>query len=201
MSLFSQLEELQWKQLQHDEKYHKDIWLLTVQQRITHMVLHLAKYSAKLTVAAFENDNAEFKSTTIDCLIILFSSANIFNSRIYDISLNEQERDFPDIKSLANHLSKTEYSKISNDGLCDFSRAITIQTGKMCKAAESLDHLEPFPFRQTLIESIGKLFKVSLAALYSITDEELEVLLSNRLVAVEKKNIFFNRLGNYESGY
>ena len=201
MSLFSQLEELQWKQLQHDEKYHKDIWLLTVQQRITHMVLHLAKYSAKLTVAAFENNTTEFKSTIVDCLIILFSSANIFNSRIYDISLSEQEKDFSDIKSLANYLIKSEHIKTSNDRLCDFSRAITIQAGIMCKAAESLDHLEPFPFRQTLIESLGKLFKISLAALYSMTDEELEALLSERLVAVEKKNIFFNRLGNYETGY
>lgn len=61
MSLFSQLEELQWKQLQHDEKYHKDIWLLNVQQRITHMTLHLAKYSAKLSVSAFENNEIEFK--------------------------------------------------------------------------------------------------------------------------------------------
>ncbi|MDT1023390.1 MULTISPECIES: hypothetical protein [Pseudomonas aeruginosa group] len=201
MSLFSQLEELQWKQLQHDEKYHKDIWLLNVQQRITHMTLHLAKYSAKLSVSAFENNEIEFKKTIVDCLIIVFSSANIFNSRIYDISLNEQEKDFPDIKSLANYLANSERIKSSNDRLGDFSKAFSIQTGIMCKAAESLDHLEPFPFRQTITESLGKLFKTSLTALYCLTDQDLESLFSERLVAVERKNIFFNRLGNYETGY
>ncbi|HBP5371800.1 hypothetical protein CJU04_15395 [Pseudomonas aeruginosa] len=71
----------------------------------------------------------------------------------------------------------------------------------MCKAAESLDHLEPFPFRQTITESLGKLFKTSLTALYCLTDQDLESLFSERLVAVERKNIFFNRLGNYETGY
>ncbi|WP_339489451.1 hypothetical protein [Pseudomonas sp. EL_65y_Pfl2_R95] len=201
MSLFSQLEELQWKQLQHDEKYHKDIWLLTVQQRITHMVLHLAKYSAKLTVSAFEKNENEFKTTIVDCLIILLSSANIFNSRIYDISLSEQEKDFPDIKSLAGYLMKADYDKSSSDKLNYLSRAITIQVGAMCKAAESLDHLEPYPFRQTLVDSIGRLFKISLAALYMSTDEDLDALFTKRLIAVEKKNIFFNRLGNYETGY
>lgn len=201
MSLFSQLEELQWKQLQHDEKYHKDIWLLTVQQRITHMVLHLAKYSAQLTVAAFEKNEDEFKKTIVDCLIILLSSANIFNSRIYDISLNEAEKDFPDVKSLADYLVKIELDKSSNNRLGDFSRAITIEAGIMCKAAESLDHLESFSFRQTLVESLGKLFKTSLTALYLTTNEELEHLFSKRLVAVERKNIFFNRLGNYDTGY
>ncbi|WP_139199084.1 hypothetical protein [Pseudomonas panipatensis] len=201
MSLFSQLEELQWKQLQHDEKYHKDIWLLNVQQRITHMTLHLAKYSAKLSVAAFENDETEFKRTIVDCLIILFSSANIFNSRIYDISLSEQEKDFPDVKSLADHLIRTEHSESPNDRLGKFSKEFSVQTGIMCKAAESLDHLEPFPFRQTLVESLGRLFKISLTALYSLTNEELEILFAERLVPVEKKNIFFNRLGNYKTGY
>lgn len=201
MSLFSQLEELQWKQLQHDEKYHKDIWLLSVQQRITHMTLHLAKYGAKLSVSAFEKDDTEFKKTIVDCLIIVLSSANIFNSRIYDISLSESEKKLPDIKSLAYHLIKTEWAKSSGDRLGDFSKAFSIQVGIMCKAAESLDHLEPFPFRQTITDSLGKLFKTSLVALYSLTDEDLEKLFSARLVAVERKNIFFSRLGNYETGY
>ena len=87
MSLLSQLEEIQWKQLQHDETYHKDIWLLTVQQRITHMVLHLSKYSAKLTVAAFKEDCNVLRKTVIDALIIVFSSSNIFNKLLCDIAL------------------------------------------------------------------------------------------------------------------
>lgn len=201
MSLFNQLEELQWKQLLHDENYHKDIWLLTVQQRITHMTLHLAKYSAQLSVSAFESNENEFKKTIIDCLIIILSSANIFNSRVYDIALNEREKEFPDIISLAKYIIDVEHPNLQIEKLSNFSKAFSIQTGLMCKAAESLDHLEPFPFRQTLVEGIGRLFKISLAALYSLTDESLEALFSKRLVAIEKKNIFFNRLGNYETGY
>lgn len=201
MSLFSQLEELQWKQLQHDEKYHKDIWLLSVQQRITHMTLHLAKYSAKLTVAAIDKDVDEFKKTVIDCLIIIISSANIFNSRIYDIAISEQEQKLETLTDLANLLIDTEQLNAGESELLDFSKRITFNVGKMCKAVESLDHLEPFPFRQSITECLGLCFRVSLASLYTLTDEKLETLFSNRLIPVERKNIFFNRLGNYESGY
>jgi len=201
MSLFSQLEELQWKQLQHDEKYHKDIWLLPVQQRITHMTLHLAKYSAKLTVAAIDNDSEDFKKTLIDCLIITLSSANIFNSRIYDIALSDYEKSLDNIGDLANHIINSEQNSAFDNTLLDFSKKISFHVGKLCKAAESLDHLEPFPFRQNMTECLGMGFRTSLAALYTLTNENIEALFSNRLLPVEKKNIFFNRLGNYESGY
>jgi len=200
MSLFSQLEELQWKQLQHDEKYHKDIWLLPVQQRITHMVLHLAKYNAQLSVAAFENNSDAFKKSIVDSLIIIISACNIFNSRIFDIALSDSEKECSDIRDLVKTIISSQPNDTRND-LYYLSHQMTLHIGKMCKATESLDHLESYPFRQSLIESLGKVFRTAITSLYSITDEDIQSIFSKRLIGVEKKNMFFSRLGNYDSGY
>ncbi|MEZ1320620.1 hypothetical protein QIW46_04620 [Pseudomonas fluorescens] len=201
MSLFSRLEELQWKQLQHDEKYHKEIWLLTVQQRITHMTLHLAKYSSAITVAALENDKPAFEKAIIDTFIITMSSANIFGTRIHDIALNDLEQKCHDTRELASLLLDKFHSEFAGASLLEFNKQISINIGRMCKAAESLDHLEVFPYRETMVKSLASLFRITLCAFEFVSDAALEERISKRLMAVERKNIFFSKLGNYESGY
>lgn len=200
MSLLSQLEEMQWKQLQHDEKFHKEIWILNVQQRITHMVLHLSKYSAKLTLSALEHNIDELKKSTTDALIIAMSSTNIFNKLLSDISINPSEKDLADINALAKKLLREE----SFDGYePNISMAIKINsiTGKMCKAVESLDHLEAYPFKEVILSSLASVFRTLLALACHLKIENIETLIGDRLYSVEKNNIFFNRLGNYKSGY
>lgn len=201
MSLFSRLEELQWKQLQHDEKYHKEIWLLTVQQRITHMTLHLAKYSAAITVAAFDKDKKHFEKAIVDTVIISMSSANIFGARIYDIALSEQEKICESIEELTALSLDRYHSDISDLSLLEFAKQIAIHIGRMCKSAESLDHLEIFPYRETMLECLASLFKIALCSFKFVSDASLEEKISTRLMAVERKNMFFSRLGNYEAGY
>ncbi|VVN18790.1 hypothetical protein [Pseudomonas fluorescens] len=200
MSLLSQLEELQWKQLQHDEKYHKEIWVLNVQQRITHMVLHLSKYSAKLTLSALEHNIEELKKATIDSLIIVTSSTNIFNKLLSDFAVDQSEKDLSDINALASKLLKEE----SFDGYePNISMAIKVNslTGRMCKAVESLDHLEAYPFKETLLDSLASIFRILLALACHLRIGKIEEPIENRLYSVEKNNIFFSRLGNYKSGY
>jgi hypothetical protein len=42
------LRQLQVEQFSHDETYHREIARLPVQQRLTHMTLHFAKYVGRL---------------------------------------------------------------------------------------------------------------------------------------------------------
>ncbi|MHC8346203.1 hypothetical protein [Pseudomonas sp. RT6P73] len=200
MSLLSQLEELQWKQLQHDEKYHKEIWILNVQQRITHMVLHLSKYSAQLTLSALENNIDDLKKSTIDSLIIVTSSTNIFNKLLSEISISESERELKNIDSLASYILQVEEFH-GYEPIIAMAIKINSLTGKMCKAVESLDHLEAYPFKESLLSSLATAFRTLLALACHLKIENIEHPISERLYAVEKNNIFFNRLGNYKTGY
>ena len=200
MSLFSQLEEIQWKQLQHDEKYHKDIWLLNVQQRITHMVLHLSKYSTKITLSVFEKDHKELEKTLIDALIITVSSFNIFNTLISQSALSNDFHQLNTIDDLSNNLYQRHQAE-NIDNAIQLSIKLASEVGKMCKAVESLDHLESFNYKETIIDCLSKSFLTLLVLAKSNNIVELASLIENRLYEVEKKNIFFNRLGNYKSGY
>jgi len=200
MSLLSQLEELQWKQLQHDEMYHKDIWILTVQQRITHMALHLSKYSAKITRAAFEKNDAVMSKTIIDSLIITFSSANIFDVLLGDIAFTDIDESTYDIKSISK---QTYNSLVSNDDNALISLALNIldNTGRMCKTVESLDHLENISFRENLITCLVQLLKNLLGFCYALGIEDIPEQICERLYAVERRKSFFKRMGNYKTGY
>lgn len=200
MSILSQLEEMQWKQLRHDEFYHKDIWLLTVQQRITHMVLHLSKYSSKLMVAALEENKDLLQKTTIDALIIVFSSANIFNKLLCDIALEESHCKKDDIDALAQTLLDQESTKLYSKSV-SLSAKVLSETGRMCKVVESLDHLESVSFRDEIIEALSTLFLNLLALSKSVGVLDIAGLVGERLYSVEQKNPYFKRLGNYKIGY
>lgn len=200
MSILSQLEEMQWKQLRHDEFYHKDIWLLTVQQRITHMVLHLSKYSSKLMIAALEENKSLLQKTTIDALIIVFSSANIFNKLLCDIALKDSDEKANNIDELARALLEQESFKLHSPSI-SLSAKVLDKTGRMCKVVESLDHLESVSFRDEIIDILSSLFRDLLALSRSSDIEDIAALIGDRLFSVEQKNPYFKRLGNYKIGY
>ncbi|MQG94141.1 hypothetical protein [Pseudomonas sp. MN1F] len=200
MSLLSQLEELQWKQLQHDEMYHKDIWILTVQQRITHMALHLSKYSSKLTRAAFEKNNVVMHKAIIDSFIITFSSANIFDVLLGDIA-------FPDINDYEHDLktiSKKAYESLSlseDSPIISLALNILDNTGRMCKVVESLDHLENLSFRENLVTCLVQLLKNLFGLCHALEINDIPEQICERLYNVEKRKSFFKRMGNYKTGY
>lgn len=199
MTLQEQLELFQWKQLKHDELYHKEISLLNVQDRIKHMVLHLSKYGAKLVLYAYENQSQEYQNTLIDGLIISTSTLNTLNMNSASFLIGYEDSKLLTLQELAIQLFKIELS-----GTLDiepFNRNYLISVGKMCKTTESMDHLEPIPFRESLIKETKFLFKQHLAILSQTADKPIIELVENRLMSVEQKNIFFNRLGNYAGDY
>ena len=73
VDLVESFDELQWKQMQHDKRYHEDIWILSVQNRAKHMILHLNKYSGRFFENLRDNDLEKLEIHLIDAIIINFS--------------------------------------------------------------------------------------------------------------------------------
>lgn len=195
MPISSELINLQWKQLQHDQNYHRDIWLLTVHHRVNHMVLHFAKYSGQLVQASFEKDMKLFSRSCIDTLVIATSLANILN-----VNLSEEFSEHSELESI-DDLSK-QLSLNSQLSIDVVAREVPIVVGKLAKAAESIDHLEQFDFREVLSSLVLDVFKLALSGCSFINNEQsILSRIENRILSVEKKSIFFQKLGNYREGY
>ena len=132
----SDLRQLQAQQFQHDETYHREIARLPVQRRLTHMTLHFAKYCGRLA-----DSNVNEQLTVVDIFVIALSSANILG-----FVLAEPGR--------------TGKQRVSRKV---FERDLTIAMGRMSAACEKLDHLEDFPFRSVLRDSVKDIAKVTMA--------------------------------------
>ncbi len=160
------------------------------------MTLHLSKYSSKIVKSAFTEDSDVLKKSLIDTVIIIFSSANIFNHSIG----SKYSKNFDSIQSVGESVLNS-FPTGKHNILLSLAVEISSTTGNMCKAVESLDHLEPYAFRESLLDSLHSLFELSLALACIVGVENIPEKISDRLYAVEKKNLFFDELGNYKEGY
>lgn len=150
---------LQAAQFNHDETYHREIARLTVQRRLTHMTLHFAKYCGRLL-----GDQEGEEQTIADVFAIALSSANILGLTLTPLAHSETQTATKE----------------------DFVRALGIAMGRMSAACEKLDHLEEFPFRQTLRESVSHIAEATLA--YSAAKGwNLKSLVTTRLEDVRSR--------------
>lgn len=162
------LDRLQWQQFEHDEKYHREIARLTVQNRLKHMALHFAKYAGNLADAP--QDQA-VKRLVTDIVVIAMSSANILNLR----------------------LSDQHNALRGGRGESGFATAITIAAGRMAAACEKMDHLEAFPFRERISEAVLELLSQALA-FAEARGWDVEEMVAARLQPVKEKSIFYGKL-------
>jgi hypothetical protein len=152
-----ELQALQAEQFDHDEKYHREIARLSVQDRLRHMTLHFSKYVGRL----LQSDRGD-QQILVDTFVIALSSANI----------------------LGLHLSPNEPTQSLNRQ--EFIARLGVATGRMSAACEKLDHLEDFPFRQTLREGVIDIATAVIG--YSIKQKlDLPNLVRDRLVSVRGK--------------
>jgi hypothetical protein len=163
------LDRLQWEQFQHDEKYHREIARLSVQERLKHMALHFAKYAGKLIEA--QGDEVALKRIVIDVFVIATSTANILNARLADW----QGR--PSIENGGN----------------SFASIVSVLAGRMAAACEKMDHLEDYPFRRVITEAALQL-AVEALAVCDAKGWSVEELVRTRLQPVKEKSIFYGRL-------
>lgn len=179
MNKLSELFSLQIEQRRHDEVAHSDILSLPTQRRITHMVLHFAKYVGALSQQP--NDHA-FQRVLVDALIIALASANSLN-----VNLSARIQETAKVRSydeLANLLSMTSINAKEKTFV-----GLAAATGVMAKACETLDHMESYDFRGTLEQRIIEITCLVLAALYALKQDFVSQIRA-RWEAVEKKSIF-----------
>ncbi|MEL1251908.1 hypothetical protein [Aurantiacibacter gilvus] len=160
---------VQFAQFEHDEKYHREISRLSMQDRLRHMALHFAKYAGRL----HEGPSDEvIKRTAVDSLIIAVSCANILNRNVSNIA---------------------ELEAGQGEGFEQFARTLTVAAGKMAGACERIDHLEDFPFRSAISEQVEVIL---VAAFRFISGLQLDPIdeMASRLSGVKAKSIFHGRL-------
>lgn len=205
MSAFETLKNLEYKQLQHDDRYHKDIWVLSTQGKVRHMAAHIGKYSGQV-LSAIRNgqDEEKIKDKVIDSLIINLSYANIFFCLVSD-HLKKNTVDQATLDELVHsvgqlYIEQKHYEGKSQCGL-ELAMDFCILSGEILKTVESMDHMEMHPYRESFDGYSLSIFKIlsGLCKKYEIND--IEIKIEKRLLFVEKKNPYFSRLGNHKEGY
>lgn len=161
------LDRLQWEQFEHDEKYHREIARLTVQDRLKHMALHFAKYAGEIYDQPSED---KFRRLVTDTLVIGISAANTLNVKLADVVGQTNPFD-----------------------PCEFDRQLVIAAGRMATACEKLDHLEDFPFRPHIASEVVKIIDAALAV-FMDKGWDVPTTIKDRLAPVKAKSIFHGKL-------
>jgi len=178
--------KLQWVQLKHDEAYHKDVVIMPLAERIKHMALHNAKYTAYLFDAVDEGNAAKLTKTLTDAFIIVLASANTLNQDI-GLDLGASTETASSLQSLGADLAE-DIGRNETDHhwlVRNFAR----HTGHLAKICESWDHLESIVFRDEMKRCNLDLLKVILA---EASGRQLDLTESykSRIRQVETRSIF-----------
>ena len=194
-SIREQLFELQTAQLDHDELFHKEITRLSIHQRLNHMALHFAKYSGNFCDCILNNSNDQIlKKSIIDSFIISITCANILNVRLSDKLIAAEEQAYSSLSDLGHDIARR--MEIDTQDPMWLIKTFPVASGTFAKACESVDHLESYLYRESLIDSA-----LSICSLMLIAASYLEIdLLSEvplRLNNVKKKSIFFDYYKNH----
>ena len=184
MPIRDQLLALQWAQLKHDEAYHKDVVLLPLAQRIKHMALHNAKYTAYFLEAVENGDEPRLSKTLVDAFIIVLASANTLNQDLGKTLAEAAASSFAEVSaSLAASLPRNPEDPLW------LVRQFARHNGQLAKICESWDHLEPVPFREGMMACNLALLKVVLAEA-GARDLDIEAAYKSRIRIVETRSIF-----------
>jgi len=188
-SAAAELFDLQLEQFQHDEMYHREIARLTVQHRLSHMVLHLSKYLG-LFANDTDVDDQRLNRAITDSIVIGLSTANILNLRLAD-RLIASDQHALGLPALCKH-----FAALMGDDCLDrdlLVKKTAIAVGKMAKGCESVDHLEAFPFREAITDGLVDVLKVLLATT-AVRGIDVSTSVRARLSGVKSKSIFHGHL-------
>lgn len=171
---------MQWRQEEHDRLFHSDIYALSKHHRLSHLVLHLAKYVGKDRKLAREEEFDKRVTNALDALIVLMSIFNCLNVVIDQIPADKHHPD--------------------GHGGWDYDDTV-INTGEMAKAVEAIDHLEALDYKAVLIKHGTFLisdwksqwdFCTRHTTMFVV--KSIEEMMFDRLVEIEKKNIHYDSI-------
>lgn len=186
----SELFELQKAQKRHDQEYHPDIYYLPYENRARHLVLHFAKYVGRLAAKADPaKDEASLKTTLSDTMIVVLSFSEI-------LKLDLQERlvalfGSPQSKAFAEWGARVDPGGdyLGKDHLKQWwLLRMAPSTGKMAKALESLDHIEPIDVKRLLTEGVVEVLASCVVVAHQL-DLDLAQHVRDRWVVIENNRI------------
>ena len=180
-----QLNELQIHQLEHDERFPKEITNLNIHQRLNHMCLHFAKYNGRI-IESIDSDICD--TSIIDMAIICLTTANILNLRLAD-KFETLEVDLFRLGEVLNQHNGADELYII--------KTLSIAIGGFAKACESLDHLEALDYRGILVKSVVDIFSVILIIAYTKYND-LALSIPYRLNSVQNRSILRNKLKTHK---
>lgn len=186
MNVREQFLALQWDQLHHDEAYHKDVVILGLAERIKHMALHNAKYTARLFEAAETGDAVLLAKTLTDAFIIALASANTLNQDL-GLELGKPAETSPSLRAFGSAVAM-ELERADADPLW-LVRAFARHNGHLAKVCKSWDHLESVPFRDAMKSCNLALLKALLAE-GDARGIDLAECYNTRIAEVENRSIF-----------
>jgi hypothetical protein len=179
---------LQCNQLDHDEKYPKEITNLSLTDKYKHLTLHLAKYHGQLTqaMAARPANLNDIQRLTVDSFIIACSFANNLN-----VMLAEHLMFTPSHKSFSDYGSS--YRGIHNIKKTKSFRyhvhvSYSLVVSNLATACEKLDHLESYNYKDTFIQNVVHLIKLTMA-LCNYYKIDLELAIAERRREVQRRSI------------
>ena len=184
MTLCEQLNKLQINQLDHDERFPKEITNLSIHQRLTHMTLHFAKYNGRIVSNLYDTN---YSTDAIDMAIICLTVSNMLNHRLSD--------SFNVVDDIDLYTYGVTLIKSTTPVECTSVLALAIS--EMAKAMESLDHLEALDYRGTIIKSVTSIFGIMLVVAAERRIDLCEEI-PRRLNVVQNRSIFRTKLQTRE---
>lgn len=211
---------LQWLQDQHDQHYHQDIYTMSRANNITHMVMHMAKYTGKLVNISMERDKLEFPTepnpqyagVLTDYLIVLMSAANRMNINL-GLGLAGFCKDssrwvsyggfYPNLETAVEALRETVVldAQLRDRPLLDQLVPLIRGTGFMSKALEALDHMESYPSREVLNDHIVLMFQHALRLYHYYSPRAFTEAIKERMLQIERASFMYNRRPKYIEGF
>jgi hypothetical protein len=186
MTLREDFLRLQWAQLRHDEAYHKDVVIMPLAERVKHMALHNAKYTAYFFDAIDDADQVKLTKTLTDAFVIVLATANTLNQDIGS-DLGASADAYQSFRSLGASLAESTGRDDADDYwlVRNFAR----HTGRLAKVCESWDHLESILFRDEMKRCNLELLKAILAEA-SARRLDMAECYKSRMRQVEGRSIF-----------
>jgi hypothetical protein len=195
MNITEEIMSIQALQQFHDERYHHDIFVLMISQKLTHFCMHLAKYNGSM----WEDGSPEnVLKKLVDSFIIVSSCANTLRMNMCKHTISqlalESEATLDEATSLLHR-------QLDQRGVSCPVYKMTILVGHMSKALEALDHVEDYPSRRVLEATVKDMWLHLLACLHSRIDRPIQAYVRDRLMNMESRHMFFKYLGCYDNGY
>lgn len=186
------LMQLEQQQKQHDHEFHPDIFNLSYPNRMRHLVFHFAKYTGRLAEASLEDPEARtsrIDGTIADTFVVVLSASDVLQVNL-DEALTEryQTSSKTGIAGWAAAL-QDRYPRPPDGPLGRWwFEELAKSSGRMAKAMESLDHMEPLNVRAVLQAALEEILAQCLL-FANIRGLDLGEVVERRWKEIEEKRI------------